>query len=167
MSIRKVQNGWLLNEQPGGRKGKQIKRIFKTKREAERFREYIWQQYESGQPWNPDQKDKRKLNELIEEWYQLHGINLKDGKSRKRVLQRLSSELNNPTVSELSITAFINYRNKKIESGLTPTTLNRQLSYLKAVYNKLAKYGLNVVNPLSSLAPIKQDEKELAYLTTE
>ena len=82
-------------------------------------------------------------------------------------MQRLSESLKNPIATDLKIKQFTDYRNKQLERGLTISTMNRQLSYLKAVYNQHKKYGQDIVNPLELLKHIRQDEKEFTYLDLE
>ncbi|MFC6977560.1 hypothetical protein [Microbulbifer taiwanensis] len=82
MAIRKVKSGWEADVRPEGVGGPRLRRIFRKKREAEQFE--IDQKALGNQgDWKPPVKDKRRLEDLVEDWYNLHGHTLKDGKRGK------------------------------------------------------------------------------------
>ena len=61
---------------------------------------------------------------------------------------------------------FITYGNARIESGITPNTINHELSYLKAVYNKLiALEEWTHENPIAKVPKWKTADIELTYLS--
>lgn len=167
MAVKKVGLVWEADIQPGGRFGPRIRKRFSTRREADRFERFVRDQHDAGKAWKAPEKDRRRLSALVEEWYQLHGCNLKDGESRRRILLDVAKRLRNPIGSQLQPAAVIAYRNQRVQAGLTVSTANRQLSYLKAVYNELERVGQGVGNPIARVRPIKQDERELSYLTPE
>lgn len=165
MSVTKVGDRWQADVRPGGRFGTRIRKRFNTRREAERFERFVRDQHESRKPWQPPEKDRRRLSELVEQWFHLHGCNLKDGEPRRRILLDVAKRLRNPIGSQLQPAVVIAYRNERVQGGLSVTTANRQLSYLKSVYNELERIGQGVGNPIARVRPIKQDERELSYLT--
>jgi len=80
----------------------------------------------------------------------------------------LCAELGNPIAKNLSARSFAIYRGKRLDTGLTPKTLNNELTYLLAVYNGMAKIGeLDYPCPLAKVTKLKQQERELHYLTCE
>lgn len=165
MAVTRVNGLWLADVQPGGRGGPRIRKKFRTRREAERFVAFTRSEEEQGKPWVPRRVKKRRLSALIDEWYELHGINLKDGDRRKAKLLAVAKALRNPLASSVTPAMFIAYRNSRVANGISPTTVNRELSYLKAVYNEVERAGEGVGNPVAKVKPIKQDERELSYLT--
>lgn len=110
-------------------------------------------------------KDLRPLLDLCQQWYKRHGIQLKDGKRRLRKLEILCDNLDQPTVSQFTAAMFVDYRAQRLHE-IAPATTNRELSYIKAVFNELKRCGeWHANNPLEFVRPIKVDEIELGYLT--
>ena len=113
-------------------------------------------------------RDTRSLSELILVWYKSKGSYLKDGPRRKKCLLDISEWLGNPRGSELTAKKFTEYLSYKTESGISEKTINNHLGYMNAVYNYLADVGeIEYSNPLAKIKPIKIDERELSWLTTE
>lgn len=113
-------------------------------------------------------RDTRSLSELILVWYKSKGSYLKDGSRRKKCLLDISEWLGNPRGSEVSAKSFTAYMSYKTESGISEKTNNNHLGYMNAVYNYLAEVGeIEYSNPLAKIKPIKIDECELSWLTTE
>lgn len=166
MSIKKTESGWLVDEEPA--KGYRHRKTFKTKAEALRFQAHIRTEYATASnPWSV-KKDARRLNDLLEQWYNLHGINLRDGLRRYRSLCEISTFLKNPVSSTLSAEDFCGYRSHRLSSGLSSKTLNNHLGYMKAVFNELKILGhISFDNPLFGVKPIKIQERELSFLTND
>ena len=168
MAIKKDGDRWLVDLYPQGRSGKRVRKKFDTRSEAARFEKFVLAQAAEGKEWNGRRKDIRKLTELVDLWYQSKGVHLKDGPKRKRYLGYIAEALNDPIACELKAANFVAYVSERIESGLAEKTLNNHLGYLKAVYNYLHSIGeIEYQNPLERVKPIRIDEKELSWLTTE
>lgn len=178
MSIRKQSDGkWLLDFYPEGKpKGKVSKRIrktFSTKGEALAYQTYIVENV-TAQPWIAGKEDRRKLSDLVTQWYDEHGITLDDGKRRKDAMEYACDCMGKPAAHEFDTTMFSIYRKKRLSGELartsrvktvTPRTVNLELAYFKAVFNELKRLGhWKNENPLSLMRPFKSEESELAYL---
>lgn len=162
----KTDNGWFVDFRPRGRKSKRFRKTFATKAEALRYKNNILSTY--TEEWNEIRKDTRHLSELIELWYQHFGIALKAGKQRHRVLIRLSESLFNPVASSLDTSLYVAYRSSRLNNGISGHTLNRELAYLKALYNDLIRSShFKGINPVSKIKLLKVQETEMAYLTDE
>lgn len=163
MAIKKTTSGrWRADIEPI--KGQRFRKTFDTKGEALRFEAHIKAQVYSPD-WSPKKRDNRRLNDIIQEWYALHGCNLRDGVARVSKLKYLSEALGNPVARKLTASMFADYRVKRLESGLSGKTLNNELGYLRAVYNEL--HGLAVIdyiNPLERLKPLPLQEQSLTFL---
>lgn len=167
MSISKKKGSWHADIRVGGRKGQRYRKMFKTKAEALRWEAWVQNQYTQNPEWEPPKADKRRLSELIDQWYQLHGQHLKDGKKRLGKLQYTCQGLGNPVASELTGTLFSHYRAVRSES-VTANTLNHELTYLRAVFNELIRLDhWKDENPLKSVRNLKVDEHELAWLSDD
>ncbi|KPU83236.1 integrase [Psychromonas sp. PRT-SC03] len=109
--------------------------------------------------------DNRRLDELINLWFKLHGKALKDGYRRCKKLLWLSKELNNPVGTLFSTEDFSRYREKRAREVST-TTINREHAYLRAVFNELTRLGIIAYeNPLRNIRQFKEVERGLRFLT--
>lgn len=128
--------------------------------------------------------DMRKLKDLVERWYVVHGQNLKTGAQRLSLLNKMVERMGNPSVSKFSAADFAQYRAERAEGkyprskpgngfvnvGETPkpisaNMLNHELAYLQAVFNELTRLGEWAEdNPLVNIRKLKFDETEMVYL---
>ncbi len=167
MTVKHQENGkWLCQID---RKGvKRIRKVFNTQAAAEIFeREYLDKHRKKLEVIH----DKRTIKELIDIWYRYHGVNLSDGEHRKRLLERMATDLGNPVAAKLTATEFLDYRYKRIngkDDTVSPKTFNNLHSYLNALYKKLLK--LKVIDyhcPTSDIDMIKIQERQLGYLSID
>ena len=167
--IKKTQNGkWSADIQPHGRGGKRFRKTFKTKAEAEQWVVWIKRSTIENSEWQPKAKDKRRLTELVGLWYDHHGHSLKDGANRRTILEQISKRMGNPFAIDMTGNSFTAYRSERLKQGITPSTINHEHAYLRAVFNELIRVDLwDRDNPLAKVRRLKVDEKELSYLTTE
>ncbi len=166
--IQKTDKGYKVDVRPAGSRGIRIRKTFKTRKEAVAYESWIRTQANQQEDWQPPSKDKRTLIDLIDEWYEAHGKNLKDGSRRKTKLQAMAKAMNNPLATKFKANQFTDYRSNRITNGTHPNTLNHELAYLKAVFNELKRAEKwQRKNPLQNTRKIKTDEPEMTYLTTE
>lgn len=164
--MAKLVNGkWKVDFRPEGNQGPRVQRQFTTKQEAQWFEAHVIAQVTSGKPWNPSAKDKRKLAELCQLWFDQHGRHLKDGERRLRKLNLVCTALGDPVAKQLNAKHFLDYRNRR---KVEPKTLNNELGYINAVFNELRRTNqIDYENPFVSIRPIKIAERELTRLTAE
>lgn len=109
--------------------------------------------------------DNRRLTELIDLWHQLHGKALKDGLRRYKMLYRIAERLGDPVAISFQSEEFAHYRQERALEVSTGT-LNREHSYLRAVFNELRRLGvIKYDNPLSHMRQFKEKEHDLRFLT--
>lgn len=174
MPIKKDKTGkWLCRID---RKDfKRVSRSFETKKEADDF-ETLYLANPANKLNIPEssngqasvKQDSRRLLDLIELWYQYHGVNLADGERRRAKLEAMAVELKNPKGEKLSSEDFVAWRYQKLQKGWSKKTCNNLLCYLKALFSKLHK--LKVIaypNPMHGVEAIKLQEVEMAYLSPE
>ncbi len=167
MSVRKIDGIWKVDVRPTGRDGKRFIRNFDTKSEAMAFHAHVTEQLRIDPDWTPKKKDNRRLLELVNLWQELHGCKLRD-KWRLATVKNTVEGLKNPVARELTARAFIKYGNQRIKDGITENTVNHELTYLKAVYNKLHQLGeWNYGNPLEKVPKWKTNDPELTFLTVK
>jgi len=157
---------WKVDIEPI--KGRRFRRTLKTKADAKRFELACKQQVTQDPEWSPKARDLRKLSELINLWYDLHGHTLRDGVRRKTALLNMAARLKDPVAVKLTPTAYMKDRRKRSESGITDKTLNNELTYIRAVYNELYSLDqLSYENPLAKVKPLKLQQIELSWLTQD
>lgn len=164
MSIKKLDDGrWRVDIEPT--KGKRFRRTFKTKAEALRFESHIRVQV-TQLDWQPQKKDNRRLSELINVWYDLHGRNLRDSKRRLARLNAICESMRNPIAQKLTANDFAKFRSARLDSGISQRTVNNDLCFINALYNELYRLQeINYVNPLELVKPLRYQEKSLSFLT--
>ena len=111
--------------------------------------------------------DRRKLSELIDKWYDLHGSTLSNGEVFRRVLDVMCRQLGDPVAAELSPELLLTYRAKRLKV-IKGKSWNNEQGLLKSVYNKLRKFKvINYENPLADVEPLRLQEEQLAYLSND
>lgn len=159
---------WLVDIQPGGRGGKRFRKTFDTKSEALSFEAWLKTKINETPDWQPAKRDLRVLSDLVDIWYEHHGSGLRAGKNTYSRLKHLCAALGDPIAEKFTPETFAVYRRKRMEEGISQNNLNREHSYLRAVFNELSRLGYwKAENPLSNIRQFKIQEKELTYLTDE
>lgn len=167
MSITKLPDGlWFVDVEPI--KGKRFRKRFKTKGEAPRFETTVRQKCAENPAWGIKPKDRRRLSELVQLWYDLHGRSLRDAPRRLSKLRQLAARLGDPVATALDASSYASLRCKRLEEGIFGKTLNNELGYIRAVFNELKDLGqIDYDNPLAGVKLLKLQERELSWLTTE
>lgn len=131
--------------------------------------------------------DERRLSDLIDLWYKLHGKSLKTGDQRFSLLMAMAQRMGDPKAHKFTSTHFANYRAERAEGKhtrakpgrgrskddeepkpISANMLNHELAYLRAVFNELERLGeWKGDNPLAKVRMLKFDEAEMAYLSAE
>ncbi|MGD8230758.1 phage integrase [Vibrio sp. TRT 1302] len=175
MSIRNLKDGskmpWLCECYPNGRSGKRVRKRFATKGEASAYELYLMREVDD-KPWLGERPDHRRLSDLIELWYQLHGQHLKSGLHSKHRLGLICDSLGNPIASHLTSKEFAYYRANRENQGrgrsgksIAPSSNNRDLATFKSMFNKLIKLNeWALPNPLSQVDMLKLPETDLTFL---
>lgn len=181
MTVRKLSDGqWVADfytvNRSDGKQGKRVRKKFATKGEALAFENYALQKVENS-PWLGKGKDKRRLSDLVNLWYERHGIALRDGQKRVRAMLWAAECMGSPLATEFSAQLFTAYRAKRLDGHFARTkriaevstrTMNLEHAYFLAVFNELKRLGeWDAPNPLESVRQFRTEESEMAYLTRE
>ncbi|MHC6798672.1 phage integrase [Vibrio antiquarius] len=178
MTVRNLKDGnkkpWLCECYPQGRTGKRVRKRFATKGEAVSFEQFTMREL-NDKPWLGDKPDHRRLSDLVELWFKLHGKNLKSGDHTRLRLESMVFDLGNPIASQLNAKQLSTYRASRANKGrgqqhkeLSIASNNVDFGLLKAMFNKLIKLDeWKLPNPVGSIEAIKQPESELAFLTEQ
>ncbi|EOW9372200.1 site-specific integrase [Vibrio cholerae] len=174
MSVRNLKDGskkpWLCECYPQGREGKRVRKRFATKGEATAYENFIMREVDD-KPWMGSKPDNRRLSELLETWWQVHGHTIKSGKVVYRKTALTIKELGDPIASTFTSKQYLSFRANRVShfnkenKSLSPTYQNFQLNLLSGMFSRLIKYKQwNLPNPLDDIEPIKVNQRALAYL---
>ena len=188
MAIKKLGEGrYEVDCRPDGRYGVRLRKVFKTKNEAQKYHNRVMGEGSSGTFEKAPKHDTRTLRDLVERWYVVHGQNLKTGSQRLSLLNNMVERMGNPKVAKFSAADFAQYRAERAEGKhprskpgngfvkegdvpkpISANMLNHELAYLQAVFNELTRLGeWEGDNPLAKVRKLKFDETEMVYLLTE
>ncbi|EPM3860386.1 phage integrase [Escherichia coli] len=165
MSIKSIPGGYLVDMRPDGRKGKRIRKKFKTKSDAVLYERWVLSQQHSNE-WKSAPTDRRPLSELIDLWWKYHGQLMRSGRNTHLKLLRLCDLMNDPGVHKVNATTLTELRVARAEEGIQPSTINREVGALSSMFSALISSGhfLND-NPVQGLKGMKVVEREMGYLS--
>ncbi len=163
-----LENGqYLVDFRPNG-SNRRFRKIHNTKAEARQFKSWVVSNHARNPDWTPKkrkQQDRRRLNELIEEWWNLHGFMLDEGIKRKKKLLLISEIMGNPVAATINKETLADFRPIRLADGIKPKTVNNEHGYLVSLFNKLIELGKwKHENKLTGIKKLRLTEKELAYL---
>ena len=166
--IKKQGDLWLCDIQPGGRNHKRYRKLFKTKSQAKAFQVKLDNQVQMDDSFKLKKKDNRTLSDLINVWFDLSGKYLYSGSDSRNRMLKASTVMGNPVVSFFSPSLFLGNRSKRINDGIKPATLNRELSTFKAVFNELIRSNIYAgTNPFKHIRLIKTHQPKTVFLSVE
>lgn len=183
MTVRKLDYGkprlWLAEVYPQGREGPRKRKRFATKGEALVWEKWLLEESNSN-PWlsaNKVTEDKRRLSDLIELWYRLHGQTLVAGEQAKRKLTLMADAMGDPYAVDFNKGHFAAYRESRLTGSIIfpgrcrdraagPKTVNDEQRWMSAVFGELIRLGEWVnPHPLTGLRKVKTQENEMSFLT--
>ena len=170
MTVRKLPSGkWLCQCFPYGRDGKRIRKQFATKGEALSHERRLMNNA-TRQSLNDNAVT---LSAFVNRWFDMHGKTLSSGEERKTKLLAICERLGDPLVAHFDKNMFAVYRerrlngewNQKGKKKLSEATVNREQSYLHAVFAEMKRLGeWESDNPLEGIRRFKEGDQELAFL---
>jgi len=171
---RKDGNKWLVDLRhknlPRVFGQKRLKRRFPTKPEANRFETWALNQLNQEQPWNPVTSDRRTLKDLCDRWFNVHGRSLADGQRRYDNLLVLCEMMGDPLAADVTGKMYADLRHARMtgEKSVSENTVNHELAYLKAVYNKLIELDeWRHANPLAKVKKLPFQATSMSWLEPE
>lgn len=165
MGIKSIAGGYLLDMRPEGRKGRRIRKKFKTKSDAVLYERWVLAQQHNNN-WQGTPADRRPLSALIDLWWKYHGQLMKSGRNSHLKLLRTCEVMGDPGVHKLDATMLTELRIARVEQGVKPSTINREIGALGAMFSALISSGHFLHdNPVHGLKGMKVDEREMGYLS--
>lgn len=168
MSIKALNGGrYKVDLRPQGAAGRRIQRVFDKKADAVAFEKYVLGNSHNKE-WQARPTDNRRLSDLIEPWWALHGRNLTFGQKRKKTLLRLAEEMGDPFVVKLDKKLLVQHRSSRLFQGVKASTINRDMTVLTGMFNVLIEVGdFHGEHPMRAILPLKEKAVEMTYLTLE
>lgn len=166
MTIKALEGGrYKVDIRPQGRSGKRVQRIFKKKADAIAYERSVMLTANSEE-WNRESRDYRSLKDICDIWWNFIGRNLKYSSKYKTILTRITKDMGNPSVYQITPKLLARYCSDRLQSGVKASTINREFNLLMGIFTSLAEIGeCSKNNPIKSLGKLKEEKPEMAYLT--
>lgn len=167
MSIKKLDDGrYLLDVRPNGRNGKRIRRVFDKKSDAQATERYILVHAESREFINGC-RERRTLGQLFDAWWVYHGQHQRNAALVKVQLGKVIRDLGeNTRVTKLSRLQVMSYRSERLQAGIKPSTINRDIVRLSGMFTALIKIGLyKGEHPVRGIEKLYVEPSEMAFLS--
>jgi integrase len=168
MTVRKNNDRWIADVRPDGATGKRYRKSFDTKAEANAYEAWLKTNVAQAPDWQPQRKDKRRLSDLIDIWFNQHGTHLNSGEDTYARLKNLCAAIGNPFADKFNAEMFADYRANRMAAGISANNMNREKNYLQAIFNELKRLDVwKNDNPLQKVRSLKVSERELSFLSIE
>ncbi len=166
--IWKLEDGrWLFDMVLDGRGSKRKRKVLKTLADARQAKRGFQARLKDDEGFSKP-NDKRRLSELADLWFQYHGHTLASGAKRLKITKNMILAMGDPIAAKCSPVLFLDYRQERIEAGITENHMNHELTYLKGIFNELARVDQwSLAKPFDNIKKLKVVKKQLRYLTTE
>jgi integrase len=113
-------------------------------------------------------KENISFGQFLEREYEPWVVtNLKRGDEEVTRLKRKFKEFYNKDINDISPWLLDKWKSKRIKSGISPRTVNRDIASIKAAFTRALKWGFLLENQLTELSLCRvENELRIRYLTT-
>ena len=166
MSIKPTDDGqWMVDIRPNGKAGKRYRKKFSRKSDAKAYELWILSKASEPDEWAKQPTDRRRISELLENWWKVHGVTLKNGKIERMHLLKTIAQIGDMPANALSKKNLLQLRTSRLAAGISPATINRDVYRLSGMFSTLIKLGeYRQPNPVQELPPLKQADPEVIFL---
>lgn len=174
--LKKVQDGiwktdsetkpYQIDFRPNGHAGSRFKKSFQSLGEARRYLNHKIATHYDLKEWEIAPEDNRRLLELIELWYRLHGKSLNDITKRLAKMKAMCEKMGNPIVRKITAADWSEYRAARLEN-VSIKTVNNEQSYLNALFNELIRLDEINDNPIKRIRALKYKQPEMGFLSPD
>lgn len=170
MAIRKRGKNWYVDIYINGKRIKKV--VGPSKKEAQIYEGKIKAEAYEGKYFDTKKGKKREIEELLNEYLQLchQGIRKVKPSTIKRYelcKKNLIKYLKDTRVSDVSTNSLKEYIDFRKKDGITNSTINRELSFLKACYSQAVKWEWVQSNPVKKIDLLKEPKGRVRYLTPD
>ncbi|EIW7310280.1 tyrosine-type recombinase/integrase [Salmonella enterica] len=166
MAIKALKDGrYQVDIRPQGAEGKRIRKIFTLKSKAQDYEKYVLQNFHN-KPWLEKPADRRHLSELAERWWLLDGRIQPYGETYHQRLLKVIREMGDPRSNALTRKFLLEYRASKLAAGLSPHTVNRDLTVLSAMFSVLIRSEeFYHENPVHGIRKLRVPPSDMSFLS--
>ena len=155
---------WIRFKDLDGRDRRE--RAFKSKRESERLLAQRVAAVTEGRQ-APSKRDGSKLfSEFADDYMEAHGSRLAWARSVQFILRHWEKHLGPKCkLKDITVRKVEAFRSKRLEAGIKPSTVNRNLAVLRRALNVAVDWDLLRENPARRLKPYRENNQRLRFLT--
>lgn len=168
MTIKALKDGrYEVDIRPQGAEGKRIRKKFTLKSKAQDYEKYVLQNLHNS-PWLEKPADKRRLSDLVERWWLLDGQTQAYGETYLQRLNKVIREMGDPRSGTLTRKFLLEYRASKLTAGLSPHTVNRDLTVLSAMFSVLIRAEeFYHKNPMHGIRKLRVPPSDMSFLSDD
>jgi integrase len=172
MSIKKVKSGpgkgnWEVRLYLHGRGGKELRRRFETRRDAEDFVDDLKEQ---ERQMNQTGFSRNCMEETLfedEALYWLEASRLRFSESHhkraKGVLAEILPEYGKLPIARFTPSLLVKFQQIQLKQGKTPNTVNRKTEVITAILNHSMRHRRIPYNPSSGFTKLRQKRAEMRF----
>jgi integrase len=172
MSIKKVKSGpgkgnWEVRLYLHGRGGKELRRRFETRRDAEDFVDDLKEQ---ERQMNQTGFSRNCMEETLfedEALYWLEASRLRFSESHhkraKGVLAEILPEYGKLPIARFTPSLLVKFQQIQLKQGKTPNTVNRKTEVITAILNHSMRHRRIPYNPSSGFTKLRAETKEMSF----
>ncbi|MFA5459797.1 MAG: tyrosine-type recombinase/integrase [Candidatus Paceibacterota bacterium] len=167
MGIYKKGNNWYVDYYLKGRRKR--KKVGPSKKLAEQVLKDIQVKIAKGEYLGIFEEEKVLFSDFVQKYLAFSKTN-KAFSSYKRDLvssKNLLPAFGEKYLFEITPQMVEEYKAKRLQEGVTPATVNRELSCLRHLFNKAIEWGYLTKNPLQRVKLLKEPPGRIRYLKTE
>lgn len=161
MSIRKIGDTFRVDIQPGGRKGRRIRKIFA---DGEVAKLWMWRSLAVD---SRTRESTLSICDVIDQFDHTYArINFRGYKFEKYRLQAFKRYFypHNKPIGDFSFADASNYINSRVKQGMSKGTIGREINTLKRIMTWALEQGYLTQDPLVKLKRVKGN-KRVRYLS--
>ncbi len=165
MGVLKRNNNWWIDYYFKGRRKRE--KIGPSKREAEIVLGKRKAQIREGKFFNVQRQNKVKFEEFTEIYLENYARPNKRSAWRDEIsIKHLLTYFKGKYLYEIVSLDAEDYKRKRKEE-VSPSTVNRELTCLKTIFNKAKEWGKVKENPISKVKFFKEENRRLRFLEKE
>lgn len=123
----------------------------------------------AGRYESPKQKESPRLREFVTEYFEYYEANRRPMSVRRHRTSwgSVGAALGHKKLSNITPLDLEKYRRKRQEEGRSEVTINRELAFLRNLFNMAIKWGKATTNPVREVKFAREDNGRVRFLTQE